>query len=132
MISLKQVRQSPPSNPDRIFVQATFSGNYGAPAGAGDALNLLPYQAGVNPGGITDPNNLGFIGPNGPGPLDVPPGIFSENLGGYYIEITPGTTLQNTMVRVYNPGGAELVQNAAYPGAVTGGSAVFEILLPLM
>lgn len=126
-VALAQKVQSPQSNPDTIFVAAVFTGNYGV-NGVGDLLNLQPFQAGVNPGGITDPTNLGFIGPNEP--LVIAPGVQDENIGGYYIQPTLGTTLLNCALRVFAPNGNELATNAAYPAAITGGSVTLEIVLP--
>lgn len=119
MVSLQLIDRSPFSNPDELIVQAAFAGNYGVNL-IGDLLNLAMYEASVNANGITDPNMIG-----GPFPT-IPPSVvkvLSENIGGYYVQITPNAapTLQNTGLRMYSPGGVELATNAAYAAAVLAG-----------
>lgn len=115
MITLAVVKFSPVSNPDRVFLKATVSGNY--VPGAGDPLNLTPSS-------WSDPKAIGSEGPDGV--PAVTPAAFNENLGGYYTEVVRGSTLANFAVRFFQPGGAE-VGAGAYPAAITGGELVFEV-----
>lgn len=128
MINLKLLDKTPESNPDVLYFLATFVGQYGVQL-TGDLLNLLPYEANGNAGGFTDPNMVG--GPSPTIPPNVPPMVLSENLGGYYLQITPNAnpTLKNYGVRAFAPGGGELATNANYPAAMTGGSAVIAVKL---
>lgn len=118
--------RSPANNPDSILVTVGFAGNYGV-LGTGDALNLTPVS-GANPGGLTDPNALGVPLPDRP--LTLPPAVKSENIGGYYVQPTLGSTLQNCTLRIYAPGGGELASNSAYPAALLTGSVLLQIYLP--
>lgn len=131
---------SPASNPDRIKVLVTFSGNYGV-NGVGDPLNLAPYDEINNPGGMTNPGNIPL--PAIPSGLIVPPGVSDQNLGGAYVQVSPnppsGETngVQTTIaakdgfaLRVFAAGGAELATNAAYGAGETGGSVVLDLQLP--
>ena len=81
-------------------------------------------QLNLSPGGIAAPSALGVTGPSFPGL--VPPGVFSESLGGYYAQITKGSTLANGVLQYFAPGGAELAAGA-YPAAITGGTLVIAI-----
>ena len=140
MLAAKVLGVSPASNPDRIQVQVTFSGDYGV-NGTGDPLNLAPYDQVNNPGGVTNPENIPL--PEIPAGLDQPPSVLSENIGGYYVQPSPGPAsgetngVANTVaakngfaLRQYAPGGAELATNAAYNAAVLAGEVVLEIILP--
>ncbi len=120
-ISLALIDNMPESNPDLLFFQATFAGNAGV-LGVGDYLNLSVYESGGNPGGFTDPALVGEPYPKVP-PI-VPVLVLAENLGGYYVQVTKGTTLQNFALRMFAPGGGELASNSAYPAAVTGGNVI--------
>lgn len=80
-----------------IWLALTFSGSY---VPGGDTLDLTAV---TNPNGF-DVESFFEI------PKSI--GVFAENLGGYYLQIIPGATLQTYKIKVFAPGGAEL-------GAVT-------------
>jgi hypothetical protein len=129
MIALSYLTEIEFNNSRGILLKAIFSGNYGV-NGTGDLLNLNPTQNNGVDGGITDPNfDYNQL-------LEQPTttvGVWSESLGGYYCQInTPAVpTLKNIGIRVFSPTGAgELATNAAYAAAITGGSAIFMLLLP--
>lgn len=108
----------PTDSPDWAVIQAVASGSYTTVTG--DTLNL-------NPSSWTDPNGKGLLGE----PLNattMPPSIETENLGGYYAQFVPGTTLANGKVHFYSSQGSEL-GSGAYPAAITGG--VLTIKVPL-
>lgn len=131
------------SNPSRLQVAVTFSGNYGV-NGVGDQLNLAPYDQVNNPTGMKNPNNLPLPAMPGGG-LEFCPTVEAENIGGYYVQpnpllpgaasegVAPSINMKNgVFLRQYAPGGAELATNAAYNAAVTGAGAgvLMEVILP--
>lgn len=78
----------------------------------------------LSPGNILDPQALGVVGPSQlPA---VPPGVFSENLSGYYAQVVPGATLATFKLQYFQPGGAE-VAAGAYPAQITGGHLVLSV-----
>lgn len=133
---------SPADNPDRLQVLVTFSGNYGV-NGVGDQLNLAPYDAGNNAGGMKNPSDYPL--PSLPVGLEIAPQIEAENIGGYYVQPNPlvapgvangvaGSISMKTgfFLRQFAPGGAELASNAAYNAAViaAGAGVLLEVILP--
>jgi hypothetical protein len=110
------------NNSKGLLFKLTFSGNYGV-NGVGDLVDLSPNA-------VSDPGS-DYNQPLCQAPKN--PGVESENLGGYYIQLTPNAnpSLSNLGVRVFAPGGGELATNAAYAAAVTGGSATILAFLPL-
>ena len=137
----KLIGTSPASNPDQLDFEITFSGNY--VNGTPDALNLAPYDAGNNPGGFTNPDNLPV--PSLPlGGLEEAPGVIAEKIGGYYVQpspLAPGAAAQGVApsialkngagLTVYAPGGAELA-SGAYPAGMTnaGTGVILRVTLP--
>lgn len=131
------------SNPSRLQVAVTFNGNYGQ-NGVGDLVNLAPYDAVNNPGGMKNPN--GLVAPAMPGGgLEFAPTVEAEAIGGYYVQpnpLLPGAPSEGVaasinmktgvFLRMYAPGGAELATNAAYNAAVTGAGdgVLLEVILP--
>ena len=130
MISLALASYSPQDNPDRMFLTATFSGNYGVNGGVGDTLNLTPVQQGSNPNGVTDPKGIYGLSINGL--PDVPPGNFSESLAGGTVQPALGATLATCVLRCFAANGNELAQGAAYPPPANflAGQVTLEILMP--
>lgn len=129
MINLAYAGELEFNNTKGLLFTATFVGNYGV-NGAGDLLNLAPYELSSNPGGITDPalayNNI----------IAQPPskvGVFSESLGGSYVQPKKAAvpSLTNWGLQMYEPGGTEKATNAAYTAAELAGSVTLLILLPL-
>lgn len=118
MATLTLVAVSPKVNPDRMFVKVTPEANY--VNGTPDTFNLAA---------IADPEGIGQIPLNNP-PL-VTPGIFNENMSGYYSEVQKqaAPTLQNYGMRYFQPGGTE-VSSGATPSQITGGELVLEIVVP--
>lgn len=110
------------NNTKGLLFKLAFTGTYGV-NGVGDLLDL-------SPGAIADPTlsyNLELVYP----PNNI--GVFSEDLGGSYIQLTPNAvpTLQNLGVRVFAANGNELASNAAYSAAVLAGSAKLMAFVPL-
>jgi hypothetical protein len=128
MISAALQAYSPQNNPDRMFLALSFSGNYGAGGGAGDTLNITPYQSSGNTTGFTDPKNI-FAKSIAVNP-DVPPGVFAENLVGGYVQAYLGATPETAVLRCFNANGTELTQGAAYPAGFLAGLVILEVLLP--
>lgn len=141
-LAAKVVGVSPASNPDSIDFFVAFSGNYGV-NGAGDPLNLAPYDVVNNPGGATNPQNLAL--PELPVGVEQAPAVLSEDIGGYYVNphpLLPGAasegvaaslSLKNGLfLRQFAPGGAELATNAAYNAAViaAGAGVLVRLVLP--
>ena len=95
-----------------LYLGLHFSGSYTA---GGDALNLASP---ANPNGL-ESESLAEI------PVSGGPGIFFENLDGYYVQpvVAGVTSPANYKLQVFAPGGAELT-TGAYPAALTGGNAV--------
>lgn len=95
-----------------LYLGLTFSGSY---TPGGDALNLTA---------IANPNGLEVEGLVVP-PLNGGPGVFFENLDGYYVQPVVGgvTSVANYKLQVFAPGGSELTAEA-YPSQITGGSVV--------
>jgi len=101
-----------------VFILLAFTGSY---VPGGDTLNLT--GSGTLP--LLNPNGLeveGFFEE----PLTLGPAVYIESLGGYYIQPKPGANLAAQLVQLYIPGGTEETA-IAYPGAVTGGTAVLTI-----
>lgn len=134
--ALKAVGVSPASNPDKVTLQLTFSGNYVSP----EPLNLAPYDAGNNPGGVTNPLLLEL--PSMPLGLSQAPSVLAEDIGGYYVQLDPlvpsGETngVQNSLkldggvsLKIYSSEGNELAAGA-YPAALLDGSVLLEMVLP--
>jgi hypothetical protein len=111
MIALKLVGSSPSENPDYLLVQANFSGDYGV-NGTGDPMDFTA---------ITDPKLLGRLALLNL-PPDSPVEVRSQNIGGWEVQPTVGTTLKNFALRMYL-GGVELATNAAYNAAVTAAAS---------
>jgi hypothetical protein len=114
----KLLAYRPIINPDHAIVQFVASGNYPNPGG--DTANL-------NPSSWSDPNGKGLLG-DPLNPTTVPPSIETENIGGYYAQFVPGTTLANGKIHFYASEGSELA-NGAYPAAISGG--VLTVKVPL-
>ena len=109
----------PTDSPDWAVIQAVPSGNYTTNVG-GDTLS-------ISPGDYTDPNGKGVLGE--PNVLTtIPPSTETENIGGYYAQFIPGTTLKNGKVKFYQSQGSEL-GTGAYPAAITGGVLTFKVPL---
>ncbi|HEV2275611.1 MAG TPA: hypothetical protein VGR96_15675 [Acidobacteriaceae bacterium] len=89
-----------------------FTGSYTT---GGDALNL---ESPGNPNGIEDAGLSEM-------PLNGGPGVFFENIDGYYVQpvVAGATSPASLKLQVFAPGGAELAAGA-YPAALTGGSVV--------
>lgn len=82
-------------------------------------------QLNLSPGNILDPKALGVTGPS-QAPA-VTPGIFTEEMGGYYASVVPTTGgLSGFKLKYYAPGGAE-IGAGAYNAAITGGDLVLSI-----
>lgn len=110
------------NNTKGLLFKLAFTGLYGV-NGAGDILDLTPSA-------VLDPNlayNLILVQP----PKNV--GVFSELLGGSYINLKPNAVpaLNNLGVIMYEPGGAEKATNAAYTAAELAGAATIIALVPL-
>lgn len=99
-----------------LYVSATPGDNVYVAGGV--ALNIAGSS-------IQDPKALGLTGPT-----QVPavtPGIFTEEMGGYYAGIVPTTGgLGGFKLKYYAPGGAE-IGAGAYNAAITGGNLVLSI-----
>jgi hypothetical protein len=95
-----------------LYLGLTFSGNY---TPGGDALNL---ESPVNTAGL-EVEGLSEV------PLIGGPGVFFENLDGYYVQpvIEGVTSPASFRLQVFAPGGAELGAGS-YPSAVLNGTAV--------
>lgn len=115
MIALSVAKYVPAVNPNVVFLKATITGNYTQVTG--DAINLTPSS-------WTDPNALGVVGPDSL--PTITPAPFSQSLGGYYAEITKGTTLANYLIRFFSSQGAELA-TGAYPAAILNGELTIEV-----
>lgn len=95
-----------------LYLGLTFSGNYTV---GGDALNLES---------IGNPNGL-----EGEGLFEIPlnggPGVFFENIDGYYVQPVVGgaSSPASYKLQVFSPGGSELTAEA-YPAALTAGTVV--------
>jgi len=133
MLTASLLGRAPANNPAEIFLKIAFSGNAGV-LGTGDALDLTPVS-GANANGITDPGGLG--GPFPCIPLTIPPCVEVESLGGYYVQPTLGSTLLNCALRMFAPGGTEVLSNTAYNTlAIAGGNVasigyvILKIMLP--
>jgi hypothetical protein len=111
------------ANTKGIILKATLVGSYGAAAnGVGDLMNLNPTQNNGVDGGVTDP-----LGAYNLIISDVPPseyGPLNENIGGSYVNIKPNAvpTLANFGLQVYEPGGTEKANGAAYTATELAGS----------
>lgn len=117
MLSGSISKYVPTFNPDFASVLFTPSGNYTT---GGDTANL-------NPASWTDPNTVGLLGE----PLNVPQtpvSVDTQNLGGYYAEVVPASTLAAFKVQFYTSEGNELAAGA-YPAAITGGQLVLRVPL---
>lgn len=117
MAILTLVAKRPFINPDSMFVKVTPEANY--VQGTPDTFNMQAIQ---------DSQGIGQV------PLNnvpaVTPGIFSENLSGYYCTVQKGSNLQNYGLRYYQPGGTE-VASGAMPAQILNGELVLEIIVPL-
>lgn len=87
-----------------IYVSISFSGTYTT---GGDTFDLTALR---NPSFFSEP----FLSRV---PLTI--GVMNEELSGFYVGIVPGTALNNYKIKVYQPGGAELLNAASY-SAQTG------------
>jgi hypothetical protein len=116
-VTLKAVAFAPAPVLNELYVSAVPGDNVCIQGGV--QLNLAP-------GAILDPLQLGVSGPN-----QVPtitPGVFSEEMSGYYAGILPTTGgLGGYKLKYYAPGGAEIAAGA-YPAQITGGLLVLCIL----
>lgn len=90
-----------------LFLALAFTGSYVVGGDTLDLTAVLNPKAESVEGFFEIPTNIG---------------VFSENVGGNYIQVVPGATLATYKVKVFAPGGAELTA-AGYPGAVSGGTA---------
>jgi hypothetical protein len=92
--------------PDDVLLKAVMTGDY-ATAQGGTVINL-------NPSAFADPNGVGVLGEPLNPPV-TPPSIESCQLAnGVYAELTPGTTLVNSTITLWDSEGSEF-GNAAYP-----------------
>lgn len=102
--------------PSFLYLKALPGDNVYVPGGV--ALN-------ISGSGILDPKALGISGPT-----QVPavtPGVFSENMGGYYANVVPTTGgLGGYKLQYFAPGGAE-IGAGAYNAAITGGNLVLSV-----
>lgn len=129
MLSLAIVGKSPKANPDTLIIKVSYSGNYGVQT-VGDLLNLLMQGPGQSNGLADSASATGYSGPFPSIPPTTPLlHMGDSNLGGYYTEINPGTTLQNFGLLAYAPGGGELNTNAAYPAAMKAGFTLIGLVL---
>lgn len=122
MVKATYAGETQHDNTKGLLFKLAFTALYGV-NGVGDLLDL-------SPGAILDPTlsyNLILASP--PGNI----GVFSEDLGGGYIQLTPNAlpTLQNLGVRVFGAGGAEKATNAAYTAAELAGNAKLLVFVPL-
>ena len=143
MITLAVIDVSPASNPDKIRLLATLSGDYGV-QGTGDPLNLAPFDDGNNPGGFTNLKQIPL--PELPVVYPSAPSVLTENLGGSFTQVSPlvpavaevngvagGVAAINGFgLRVFNAGGGELATDAAYAGGqiAAGAGVILELNLP--
>lgn len=83
-------------------------------------------QLNLAPGSILDPKALGVTGPSQV--PAVPPGVFSENMGGYYANVVPTSNglLSGYKLMYFAPGGAE-IGAGAYNAAITAGDLILSI-----
>lgn len=107
----------PTDNPDWAVIQAVATSNY---VTGGDTLSVAPAA-------YTDPNGKGVLG-EPLGLTTIPPSTETENIGGYYAQFIPGTTLANGKVKFYQSQGAELAAGA-YPAAILNGVLTFKVPL---
>ncbi len=129
LVSLAYAGELEFNNTKGILLSGTLSGDYGTNL-VGDLLNLKPTQnAGVD-GGVTDPT-LSYYEILNLAPVKI--GLFSENLGGSYVQITPNAvpSLANYGLRVFEPGGTEKATNAAYTAAELAGNFMLLLLIPV-
>lgn len=129
MVQATYVGSTEHNNTKGLLFALKFTGNCGV-LGVGDLVDLAPFEQSTNPDGILDPSldyNLILVEP----PKNI--GVFSENLGGSYVQLTPNAapTLQNLGVRMFEPGGNEKATNAAYTAAELAGSVTLMAFVPL-
>lgn len=95
-----------------LYLGLTFSGSY---TQGGDALNLACL---ANPNGL-EGEGLFEV------PLNAGPGVFYENIDGYYVQpvVAGVASPANYKLQVFAPGGSEFAAGA-YPSALTGGTVV--------
>lgn len=111
-IAVSLVDYTPGLRNTTLYLGLTFSGSYTV---GGDALNLES---------IANPNGL-----EGEGlfetPLNGGPGVFFENIDGYYVQpvVAGVSSPANYKLQVFTPSGSELTAGA-YPAALTGGAVV--------
>lgn len=117
------------NNAKILLFKLTFTGNYGV-NGVGDLVNLAPYEQGSNPNGVTDPS--GSYDQILSQPPTIPPGVFTDNLGGSWTNPNPNAapTLYNLGIRMFEPGGAEKATNAAYTAAELAGYTIIQVAVP--
>ena len=87
-----------------VYLQVLLTGNYANP----EVLDLTAVldPSGILPEGFFENPSIG--------------GIFSENLNGYWAEVTPGTALNNWTITIYSAAGTKLPAEAyATPGIVS-------------
>lgn len=116
MATLTLVAVDAKVNPTRMFLKVTPEANY--VQGTPDVINLTQIQ---------DPQGIGQV------PLNnlpaVTPGIFNENMSGYYANVIKSNSLATYGMKYYQPGGGE-VASGAMPAQITNGELVLEVVVP--
>lgn len=141
MLKAQLLALSSQSNPDKMKLLITFSGNY--VNGTPDPLNLTPASPGNNATGFTNPKLLSL--PEMPISLDVPPSIDATSLGGDYVQLVPLVAANPVVngvaqgvapnggygLRYYSADGTELA-SGPYPAEAiaAGAGVVIEVQLP--
>ena len=100
-LSLKLIANKPTIAPDTVLAQVVIPAGFNYVTG-GVAINLAASA-------IADPSLIGgAAGPN----FNLPKGVRVAVQGsdGYYAEWIAGTTLANGLLRLWQPGGAEVAQ----------------------
>ena len=111
-IAVSLVDYTPGLRNTTLYLGLSFTGSYTV---GGDALNL---QSIANPNGL-EGEGLFEI------PLNGGPGVFFENIDGYYVQpvVAVVSSPASYKLQVFAPGGSELTAEA-YPAALTGGTVV--------
>ena len=118
MIQLTYQGEFEYNNAKVLVFRAVASGDYGV-AGAGDLLNLAPFEEGANPTGILDPKSTyDHILQQPPGII----GILNANVGGYGACIKPNAvpTLYNFGLQFFDAV-TELTTAEGYPAPILAG-----------
>jgi hypothetical protein len=112
-VSVSLTDYSPGIRNSTQFFELTFSGNYGG----GTAGDTVDFNTAANPNGLEAEPGLAANPPEGV------PGVYSESLGGGYIQFVPDPTTPGVYtILVYEAGGTE-APAGAYPANFTAAGA---------